>query len=281
MPGTHDYTSGTRAALYAFSRRTCYFPDCDVPVVRFVEDEPVINVEIAHICGAVLGAPRYDEAMTDDERRSFANLLLLCIPHHKTIDRLHPDDYSVEELARWKRERESPEAVSTLTGITEDRLEQLIEEAVRAAGVQRRVDVEIAPGIAMPTLTFTIPGDQPGEFFDLYRDIGSPALLLTARNPGLIDAVVASHSVRLLPAGAAIALPHTPYAELPARLRAGDSITWAYPLIALHGPIVALEAKGHTITDLRGEIKLATGDEVSSGDIRLAPLGRLDRLPWT
>lgn len=281
MPGPHDYTSGTRAALYAFSQRTCYFPDCDVPVIRFVGDEPVINVEIAHIRGAVLSAPRYDEAMTDDERRGFANLILLCIPHHKTVDRLHPDDYSVEELARWKRERESPDAVSTLAGITEDRLEQLIEEAVRTAGIQRRVDVEIAPGIAMPTLTFTIPGDQPGEFFDLYRDIGIPALLLTARNPSLIDAVIASHGIRLLPAGAAIVLPRTPYAELPARLRAGDSLTWAYPLSALHGPVVALEAKGHTITDLRGEVKLATGEEVSSGDIRLAPLGRLDRLPWT
>ncbi len=79
---------------------------------------------------------------------------------------------------------------------------------------------------------------------------------LTARNPGLIDAVVASHEIRLLPAGAAIVLPGSPYGELPGRLRAGDSLTWAYPLTrsypltALHGPVVALEANGHTVTDL-------------------------------
>jgi len=155
MPGPDHYTSGTRAALYALSEHTRYLPDCDVPVVRFVGDEPVTNVEIAPIRGAVLGARRYDAAMTDEERRAFVNLLQLCIPHHTTVDRLHPN-----------------------------------------------------------------------EFFDLYRDIGSPALFLAARNPGVIDAVVASHSTRLRPAGAAIVLPGTPYSELPARLRVGTRTTF-------------------------------------------------------
>jgi hypothetical protein len=249
--------------------------------VRFVGDEPVVNVEIAHIRGAVPGAPRYDESMSDDERRAFANLMLLCVPHHKTVDRLHPADYPAAELAHWKLQHEGAEGIATLAGITEDRLEQLIEEAVRAAGIRRRVDLEIAPGIAMPTTTFTIPGDQPGGFFDLYRDIGVPALLLTARNPGFVDVVVASHGVRLLPAGAAIAIPNTPYVALPALLRAGHSATWAYPLSALHLPVVALEAKGLSVTDLRAEVTLATGEEVTSDEIRLLPLGRLDRLPWS
>lgn len=279
-PGPHNHTSGARAALFAFSRRFCYFPDCDVPVVRFVGDEPVVNVEIAHICGALPAAPRYDKSMTDDERRAFRNLILLCVPHHKTIDRLHPDDYSPEELTRWKHEHESPEEIATLNEITEDRLEQLIEEAVRTGGVQRRADLEITPGIAMQTGTFTIPGDQPGEFFDLYRDIGIPALLLVARNPGLIDAVVASHRIRLLPVDAAIVLPDTPYEALPSKLRAGHSLTWAYPISALYAPVVALGAKGYEVSDLSGEITLATGEEVISAAIPITPLGRLDRLPW-
>lgn len=281
MRGPHDYTSGTRAALFALSQRTCYFPDCVEPVIRFVGDEPVVNVEMAHIHGAVAGAPRYDDSMTDDQRRAFANLILLCIAHHKTVDRLHPSDFPPEELARWKREREGTETLVTLEGITEDRLEQLIEAAVRAAGIQRRVEVDIVPGIAMRTRTFTIPGERPGEFFDLYRDIGIPALLLRARNHGLVDVVVASHRIELLPAGGAIVLPDTPYAELPTRLRAGDSATWAYPVSALHAPVVALESHGQTITDVRGEITLATGEVMTSNQIGLAPLGRLDRVPWS
>ena len=171
--------------------------------------------------------------------------------------------------------------IVTLEGITEDRLEQLIEEAVRAAGIQRRVDVDIVPGIAMRTRTFPLPGERAGEFFDLYQDIGIPALLLTARNPGLVDVVVASHRIELLPVGAAIILPDTPYAELPTRLRAGDSATWAYPLSALHAPVAALELRGQTITNVRGETTLATGEVMTSNQIELAPLGRLDRVPWS
>jgi len=70
--------AATERALYAYSGTTCYYPDCKTPVIVFVEDEPVSNVEIAHIKGAYPGSPRYDPAMTDDERRSFPNLILLC-----------------------------------------------------------------------------------------------------------------------------------------------------------------------------------------------------------
>ncbi len=280
-PGPRRYTSGTSAALFAFSQRACYFPNCDVPVIRFVEDDPVINVEIAHIRGALPGAPRYDISMTDDERRAFANLILLCVPHHKTVDRLHPNDYSADELARWKREHEGTDGIGILSGITEDRLAQLIEEAVRAAGFERHVELDFTPGISMPSGVFTLPGNQAGEFFDLYRDIGVPALLLTTRNPGLIDVMVNSHGIRLLPANTAIQLLHTPYEELPALLRPGRSLTWAYPVSALYVPVLALENRGYTVTHLRAEVTLATREEILSNEIPLPSLGRLDRVPWS
>jgi hypothetical protein len=41
-----------------------------MPVIAFVEGEPVSNADIARICGANPGSPRYDPSMTDDERRS-------------------------------------------------------------------------------------------------------------------------------------------------------------------------------------------------------------------
>jgi hypothetical protein len=247
--------------------------------VKFVADEPVINVEIAHIRGEKLGAARYEEAMSSDERRAFANLMLMCVPHHKVIDRLHPDDYPVALLEQWKRDREG-QAAATLTGITEDRLAELIEAAVRAVGVERRVDVELVPGIAMQKQTFTIPGPEPDGFFDLYRDIGIPALLIVARNPTLIDAVVSSHAVRLLPAGAAVIIPDTPYEALPATLPAGHSVTWAYPLSAFYLPVLGLRKTDHEVSSLRAEVTLATSEEWASAEIPLAPLGRLDRAPW-
>jgi hypothetical protein len=131
-PGPRDYTQGTERALYTFSAATCYFTDCRTPVIVFVEGEPVSNVEIAHIHGAVQGSPRYDATMNDDERRSFANLILLCTPHHKIVDRLHPDNYPAEVLADWKvqHERDSGADGSALSPITEDRLLDLIEKAI-------------------------------------------------------------------------------------------------------------------------------------------------------
>ena len=44
--------------------------------------------------------------MTDDERRAFANLILLCKPCHTLVDKARPADYSVERLEAWKRQRE-------------------------------------------------------------------------------------------------------------------------------------------------------------------------------
>lgn len=142
-PGPRDYTQGTERALYTFSAATCYFTDCQTPVIVFVDGEPVSNVEIAHIRGAVPGSPRYDLTMTDDERRSFANLILLCTPHHKIVDRLHPDDYPVEVLADWKaqHERDFGADGSILSPLTEDRLLDLIEKAV--ASTERRSERQL------------------------------------------------------------------------------------------------------------------------------------------
>ncbi len=36
--------------------------------------------------------------MTNEERRSFPNLILLCVPHHDLIDHKEPDEYTVEIL---------------------------------------------------------------------------------------------------------------------------------------------------------------------------------------
>ena len=137
-PGPRDYTQGTERALYTFSAATCYFTGCQTRVIVFVDGEPVSNVEIAHIRGAVPGSPRYDSTMNDDERRSFANLILLCTPHHKIVDRLHPDDYPVAVLANWKAQHERDAGIdgSVLSPLTEDRLLDLIEKAVASADRQ-------------------------------------------------------------------------------------------------------------------------------------------------
>ena len=125
MAGPRDYSQPTRAALAVLSRGTCYFPDCQRPVIVFIDDEPYVDVHIAHISDAKPGN-RYDVSMTDDERRSFGNLILLCKPHHDLVDRAHPNRYRVEDLAAWKANRERD---ITVPDLNEESLEDALKDA--------------------------------------------------------------------------------------------------------------------------------------------------------
>lgn len=141
MVDPRGYRAGTRAALALFSHGHCYFPGCKVPTFVFVDGEPIINYQIAHIRDAKPGN-RYVKDMTDDERRAFDNLVLLCQPHHTEVDKIHPDRYSIETLEGWKVERESGAVAQLrgLDGLTEDRLAEMIREALAASPAPPRVD---------------------------------------------------------------------------------------------------------------------------------------------
>lgn len=68
-------------------------------------DPKSIIGELAHIKGEKPTAARYDPNMTDKERNSHENLLLLCRDHHKMIDD-QPQTYIVERLQEIKREHQ-------------------------------------------------------------------------------------------------------------------------------------------------------------------------------
>ncbi len=131
MAGPRDYSTGTRAALAALSKGHCYYPGCTVPTIVFVEGEPIVNNQIAHIRDAKPGN-RYVEDMSDDERRSFENLVLLCKPHHEWVDKTHPERFQIEDLERWKEDRETGGITELrgLDGLTEERLRELIHDAL-------------------------------------------------------------------------------------------------------------------------------------------------------
>ncbi|WP_345680609.1 hypothetical protein [Yinghuangia aomiensis] len=90
-------------------------------------------MEIAHIRALKQGGPRYTAELSIEERNAFANLILLCTPHHKTVDGPRRENYQVSLLERWKRDREAAghEALAGLMGMTEEKLVQMIVEANR------------------------------------------------------------------------------------------------------------------------------------------------------
>lgn len=64
------------------------------------------DCHVAHIEDAKPGN-RFDRDMTDQERRAFANLILLCRPHHELVDKRKPAHFPTEVLTQWKVEREA------------------------------------------------------------------------------------------------------------------------------------------------------------------------------
>jgi HNH endonuclease len=91
-------------ALFAASPNVCAYTGCDEKLTDPAWRET--NAEIAHICGERPGAPRFDPALSVEERNSYDNLTLLCPKHHKLIDRLDPDRHTVEGLREMKAKSE-------------------------------------------------------------------------------------------------------------------------------------------------------------------------------
>ncbi len=279
-PGPRDYTTGTERALFAFSGTTCYFPGCTAKVIIFVENEPVSNVQIAHIRGANTNSPRYDTSMSDDERRAFSNLILLCTPHHTIVDRLHPDDYPIEVLTEWKtgHERDAGIDQGALATMTDEHFVELIESAVKSFGPQRSVVVELGLGIAdLPDRgTLFLPTSTASSFFEMYSDLGPPVIIVTARNQGALKSFVDSHDLRLRPSGASLmSHDHFPGTNprLPYELKVGESTSWMY-LISVMEPIVTvLRAQGGNISCLTGEIVLGSGETLTSDELPIELLG--------
>jgi hypothetical protein len=137
LPGPRDYTRSTLMSLAHFSGGLCYYPGCPEPVLRKVDGELHIIVQIAHIRGANLGSARYDETMSDDQRRHFMNLLLLCDPHHQMADS-NEKLYTAEILLRWKAQRESDpqEAMKRLREVTPAGLRKIVAEGLEEHDVK-------------------------------------------------------------------------------------------------------------------------------------------------
>jgi hypothetical protein len=129
----HTYSVETRAAVAALSRGSCYFPGCRTPILVFLGGEPVVNVEIVHIRSSEPGRPRYVAGVSSETVNSFENLLLLCVPHRKTVDRdeqAHPIDL----LETWRPQPEAGGhgALTALRDVTADQLDELLTTAFSA-----------------------------------------------------------------------------------------------------------------------------------------------------
>jgi len=100
-----QYTQTTLKRLFLLSCNQCAAPDCKKSFEA--RDEKTIIAKICHIEAASSDGPRYNSNMTDDERRDFENLILLCDECHSIIDNKDTETkYTVLLLKEWKRSHE-------------------------------------------------------------------------------------------------------------------------------------------------------------------------------
>ncbi|MBB3122462.1 hypothetical protein [Pseudoduganella violacea] len=88
--------------LFAKSGNVCAFPGC---THELVTSRNLFVGQICHIEAANPGGQRYNINSTDEERRSIANLLLLCYRHHKETDDVGAFD--ADALRAMKSQHES------------------------------------------------------------------------------------------------------------------------------------------------------------------------------
>ena len=146
--------AGERAALMlAGGTRVCYRPKCRRPLVVTRGKDRVSDFEIAHIRDEL--PPRYPDAdigwrywpddLTQEDRNRFDNLMLLCTPCHKLIDRVRPRDFSPERLQGWKRAAEG----AALEGLPRETLDVDALTAALADALRARPHVELSvPALA-------------------------------------------------------------------------------------------------------------------------------------
>lgn len=152
----------------------CSNPDCEVALIEYRNGIPIKNFEFAHIrderppkkqTANGIGWRYYPaEDMSQEERNQASNILLLCPPCHKLIDKIRPKEFPVELLLNWKSSSEKYYDFKAL-GFErfsdqqrfENGLSELVEtqkEILRKIGVYRTEDFEFQENVEISKMIF-------------------------------------------------------------------------------------------------------------------------------
>lgn len=154
-------TTDTLKRLFALSGNQCARPGC--PTVLMTADGKLIG-EVAHIAGEGEGGPRFDPKLSEEQRRAFENLMLLCPTCHTLVDK-NPKKFTKAVLRKWKRDREARfEAVGDL--LQKSYLNEITDDAETFGAT---LPVTLASYVAYLEARDEEPlidGDTPGEVTD-------------------------------------------------------------------------------------------------------------------
>ncbi len=92
----------TLRRLYLLSGNQCAFPSCTHAIIT--ADGDYVG-ELCHICAAATGGERFDEKQSNEDRRQFENLMLMCHPHHVITNDV--DVYAPRKMREMKAAHEA------------------------------------------------------------------------------------------------------------------------------------------------------------------------------
>jgi hypothetical protein len=148
----------------------CAFPGCGH---RVANDHQDFIAEIAHICAASPGGERYDPSMTNDQRRSYDNLLILCHAHHVETDNVKR--FPVEAMREMKRSHEDGVRLRRKLVVTPALLEQALRSLDASAS---RTQLPALKSGNLPKRAWPLPVAAVGVGLLLWarceRDVGPP-----------------------------------------------------------------------------------------------------------
>ncbi len=122
----------TLRELYLKSGNQCAFPDCTRVMLN--KDGDFVG-QICHIEAAEEGGERFNAAMSDEERASFQNLMLMCYDHHVTTNDVVK--YTVPLLQAMKAKHEAKftdPAQAILDGTHANRLKHPTDRRRKSGG---------------------------------------------------------------------------------------------------------------------------------------------------
>ncbi|MBG6188054.1 tetratricopeptide repeat protein [Flavobacterium sp. CAN_S2] len=126
--------SKTIGNLLLRSGNECAFPGCSSVIFN---DKNLLIAECCHIEAAMPGGERFNVAMTDEQRRSYPNLIFLCHEHHTetndttlfTVEKLQKIKNDHEERFKEKNFSFKPDYVQQVLNSFED-LQKIVKKTV-------------------------------------------------------------------------------------------------------------------------------------------------------
>ncbi|RYZ35440.1 MAG: hypothetical protein EOP49_33510, partial [Sphingobacteriales bacterium] len=95
-------TKDTLTLLFSLSGNVCAFPECSSAL--FGGDNTFIG-QVCHIESAKQGGERFNPESSNEDRRQFSNLMVMCYEHHKVTDNV--EVYTTEKMRQIKADHEN------------------------------------------------------------------------------------------------------------------------------------------------------------------------------